>query len=328
MGDIPRVYFKKMEMVKSLLCCWLLVLPSALRAKTSGLTAVPRLVFKTSWDSQVTPYPESYGSMALKISPDGYVHVLNGANDGNEIVTFTLNGTYIGKIPGWYNFPVDMVLHQNNQTLVSAIGAMGDDHSMRFGMILYNSSGQFFHGFHESETGLVRPYGLGAINSTGSKTNVTVCDWNKNETRFIEVDWEEGRLTVQPDNIIKVPYPTSVGVSADKLLIVSDVCCESWHEPLRKISLFTGTGNFVREMKDLPTGERISTPEKVAVDPRGNFLVRDQGLNKTLLFTSDLEYIGYFEDLGTPTHMEFYQNQLFTIEENNSGYQEMHKVRV
>merc|ERR1711973_187646 len=270
MGDIPRVYFKKMEMVKSLLCCWLLVLPSALRAKTSGLTAVPRLVLKTSWDSQVTPYPESYGSMALKISPDGYVHVLNGANDGNEIVTFTLNGTYIGKIPGWYNFPVDMVLHQNNQTLVSAIGAMGDDHSMRFGMVLYNSSGQFFHGFHESETGLVRPYGLGAINSTGSKTNVTVCDWNKNETRFIEVDWEEGR----------------------------------------------------------PTGERISTPEKVAVDPRGNFLVRDQGLNKTLLFTSDLEYIGYFEDLGTPTHMEFYQNQLFTIEENNSGYQEMHKVRV
>jgi hypothetical protein len=37
---------------------------------------------------------------------------------------------------------------------------------VRFGMVLYNSSGDFFHGYHEADTGLVRPYGLAMVQAS------------------------------------------------------------------------------------------------------------------------------------------------------------------
>jgi hypothetical protein len=37
---------------------------------------------------------------------------------------------------------------------------------VRFGMVLYNASGDFFHGYHEADTGLVRPYGLAMVQAS------------------------------------------------------------------------------------------------------------------------------------------------------------------
>jgi hypothetical protein len=47
-------------------------------------------------------------------------------------------------------------------------------------MVLYNSSGNFFHGFHEQDTGLVRPYGLAMIQASdpGTASNSLWPDYN------------------------------------------------------------------------------------------------------------------------------------------------------
>ena len=44
--------------------------------------------------------------------------------------------------------------------LVSALGAMNDTGTLRFGLVLYDSNGEYLHGLHEADSGLDRPWGI------------------------------------------------------------------------------------------------------------------------------------------------------------------------
>ena len=132
-----------------------------------GLRKTPNLELEYSFKTTIEDYPMGYSSASFAISNE-ILYVLNGANVGNYILKFDLEGNYLGQYPGWYNFPVDMIMGGpgNDQVLMSAIGAKGDDDVLRFGMVLYNKSGEFFHGLQEAETGLKRPYGLSNISGS------------------------------------------------------------------------------------------------------------------------------------------------------------------
>jgi len=288
--------------------------------------ALPKIAFETSWDSLLLPNNTDAADIKVK---DGLVYSLNGAASEDEIVIFDLLGNYVDKIFGYYNFPMDFVLGENNQVLLSALGAEYDDHSwMGFGLVLYDSANEFFHGFQERETGLSRPHGLSILDTKDGVSRVAVCDWDKNQTRFLQVDWEEGRVETLPEPIIEVPYPNDVVVSGDKLLIVSTICCQDSMEPLRKAHLYDSTGALLKTAKDLPNGERMDYPNKVAVDEAGNFLVVDTGLKKTLLFSPDLEYIGDLPELGVPDAMDFYDNKVYTLSRTIHSDGTDHKVMV
>ena len=43
---------------------------------------------------------------------------------------------------------------------MSALGAMNDTGTLRYGLVLYNKDGDFLHGLHEADSGLLRPWGL------------------------------------------------------------------------------------------------------------------------------------------------------------------------
>ena len=47
-----------------------------------------------------------------------------------------------------------------SQVLVSALGAMNDTGTLRYGLVLYTKEGDYLHGLHEADSGLMRPWGL------------------------------------------------------------------------------------------------------------------------------------------------------------------------
>ena len=248
------------------------------------------------------------------------MYVLNGANVGNSILKFDLEGNYLGQYPGWYNFPVDMIMGGpgNDQVLMSAIGAKGDDNMLRFGMVLYNKSGEFFHGLQEAETGLKRPYGLSNI--PGS-SQVAVCDWNNNRTVVMDVNWEEG-VVMGVQDLIELPYPFRMMMTDDKIVILSAVCCEPWHEDMVKMSVFDLLGNLVVEVKELPTGDIIKSPASAAIDPFGNILSSDIIL-RAIIFSPDAEYMDTLPLIGTPKKMMFNDGKLFVLTDVETGEDDM-----
>ena len=85
---------------------------------------------------------------------DDIIYVVNGDNGGNAIRKFDLEGNYLEKYPGrWFNFPDDILIGGENQVLVSALGAMGDDGKLRRGFAVYDSQGNFLHGLHQNQVG-------------------------------------------------------------------------------------------------------------------------------------------------------------------------------
>jgi len=279
----------------------------------------PSVELEYTFKTTIEDYAMGYSSASFAISDD-IVYVLNGANVGNYILKFDLAGNYLGQYPGWYNFPVDMIVGGpgNDQVLMSAIGAMGDDEMLRFGMVLYNKSGEFFHGYHESETGLKRPYGLSNI--PGSE-QVAVCDWDGNRTVIMDVDWEEGVVTGVQD-FLDLPYPFRMTMTDEKIVILSAVCCQPWHDAMIKMSVFDLSGNLVVEVKELPTGEIIKNPAAVTIDPYGNILLADQDLG-AIIFSEDAEYIDKLPLDGVPEKMMFNDGKLFVLTDVETGEDEM-----
>merc|ERR1712107_400274 len=98
---------------------------------------------------------------------------------------------------------------------------------------------------------------------------------------------------------------------------------------VRKARLFDMSGKMLAEVKDLPTGEQLDYPARVAVDPKGNFLVMDTKLEKTFLFDPELNLIGELAEIGKPDSMHFHDNKLYTLNSQDSGSgQADHKVMV
>jgi len=267
-------------------------------------TIEKELVFKTT----LTNYTMGYSSASFTISKDT-IYVANGANVGNSILKFDLNGTYLGEYPGWYNFPHDIIVGGNSQdqVLVSALGAMDDTGLLRFGLVLYTSEGEYLHGLHEKDSGMERPWGLGNFQDD----KVVVADWNGNKTYIVDFDWKNGTVLSKTE-IADVPFPTNFAITEKNIVITSLVCCQM--DDFVKISIFDLHGNYISEISYLPSGQKILNPEDVAIDPFGNILLSDMVLG-TLVLSSDLtEELGKLELEGGPPHkMMFYKNKLYVL---------------
>jgi len=267
--------------------------------------------FKTTLDT----FPIGYISSSFYIVGDT-IFVLNGANVGNAVLQFDLEGNYLGEMPGWYNFPDDLIVGgpSNDQVLASAIGAMGDNNMLRFGLVMYNSSGEFFHGFHEVDTDLVRPYGL--VKDPLSSM-VGVCDWDGNRTVLLNVDWEEGSVE-QAEEIASVAYPTRMALTRSRVVIASDVCCEPWHEAMRVVTFYSRESSppdLLATVKKLPTGETIQIPRDVALtEDEELVLLSDEGLNKTIMLDMEGNYLGEVTGgLGAPRQIQFHAGLLYSL---------------
>merc|ERR1719322_1773473 len=76
------------------------------------------------------------------------------------------------------------------ELVVSALGAMDDQHMLAPGLVTYSSDGKFNHGFHKSSTGLSNPYGITPY--PGNSSRLLVADWGSNRTVVMQVDWSTG----------------------------------------------------------------------------------------------------------------------------------------
>ena len=112
----------------------------------------PSIELELSFKTTLDEYEMGYSSASFTIADD-IIYVVNGANVGNAILKFDLAGHYLDQYPGWFNFPHDILIGGDSQALVSALGAMGDDGTMRFGFVLYDSQGNFLHGLHQNQVG-------------------------------------------------------------------------------------------------------------------------------------------------------------------------------
>ena len=45
----------------------------------------------------------------------------NGANVGNAVLKFDLEGNYLGEYPGWFNFPHDITVGGDDQVHIKSI---------------------------------------------------------------------------------------------------------------------------------------------------------------------------------------------------------------
>ena len=252
----------------------------------------------------------AYGSTSMAMHNET-VYVLNGGDVGNYVEKFSSGGNYSGEYPGWYNWPIDLVIGGDGQLLVSALGAMGDDHMMGYGMVMYSKDGKFMHGFHQENTTLGRPYGLVSIPGT---EKVIVADWGKNRTVVLDVDWITGNVSISK-SLSQVPYPFRVAASKDRIAVISMVCCQPWQEPLKALRLYDMDGKMVREVKKLPDGSIIKAPETVAMDASGNIFLVDGsgGLNKTMFFDREGNFIKDLPTLGTPSKILVEQESIFTL---------------
>jgi len=262
-------------------------------------------------------FPMSYDSISFYIVRDT-IYVLNGAEVGNAVLQFDMEGNYLGQMPGWFNFPVDLVVggQTQDQVLLSAIGAMGDNSMLRFGLVMYDSSGNFFHGYHEADSGLKRPCGL----TMDPVTNmVAVCDWAKNRTVLLNVNWKDGTVE-QEKELAALPYPYDIAMTRDRMIVTTMVCCEEWHKAARAVSIYlrdadTGVPSLWTRIKSLPTGENITDPGSVAItEEEDRILFVDQGLKKTIMLDMDGEYLGEVTGgLGAPREIQFYGGLLYSL---------------
>lgn len=212
------------------------------------------------------------------------IFVLNGAEVGNYVLQFDLEGNYTGEWPGWYNWPDEMVVGPGGELLVSALGAMDDDHSMAPGLVAYSAQGKFLHGFHKGDTGFSNPYGVSGY--PGNTSRVLVADWGSNRTAIVSMDWATGELKLER-NLTSVPYPFRLAATTDRLAVISMVCCETWQAPLKALQLYSlPSGRLLKTVKQLPDGRTLGAPQSVATDAAGRVLMVDgsDGVNATLVF--------------------------------------------
>jgi len=285
-----------------------------LSPKTSPALMTPTISFQRRWKTKLQNFPMGYGSVSLSIH-NGTIFVLNGAEVGNYVEQFDLHGNYLGEWPGWYNWPDEMVMGPRGELVVSALGAMDDQHMLAPGLVTYSSDGKFNHGFHKSSTGLSNPYGIAPY--PGNSSRLLVADWGSNRTVVMQVDWTTGQLKMER-NLTKVPYPFRLAASKDNLAVISMVCCETWQAPLLALRLFSiHTGELTRTVKQLEDGRTLAAPQTVAMDDVGRVLMveGDGGLNSTLIFSPSGDHLGDLPLLGTPHKLLVQDGHLFSLTE-------------
>ena len=106
-----------MYLTTSLLALRLAGLASAASLPGPGSPMIEKvLTFKTT----LANYSMGYSSASFAVHKD-VIYVANGANVGNAVLKFDLNGTYLGEYPGWYNFPHDIIVGGDDQEQIQKI---------------------------------------------------------------------------------------------------------------------------------------------------------------------------------------------------------------
>ena len=105
-------------------------------------------------------------------------------------------------------------------------------------------------------------------------------DWGGNVTYLMDLDWSDGTVKDRQE-IISVPWPSSIDMSTQQIVVASLVCCQL--EEFIKMTIYDLSGNLMHELTHLPTGEKIVDPRDVALDPLGNILLSDTALGTLVL---------------------------------------------
>ena len=81
--------------------------------------------------------------------------------------------------------------------------------------------------------------------------------------------------------------------------------------------IYDRQGKLLKEIKKLSDGSIITAPETVAMDPTGNIYLVDGagGLNRTIFFDSDGNFVKNIPALGTPSKILVFEDLLFTLQD-------------
>ena len=136
-------------------------------------------------------------------------------------------------------------------------------------------------------------------------------DWDGNVTYLMDIDWTNGSVR-EKQELISVPWPDSLDISSDKIVVISYVCCQL--EDFIKMTIYDLSGNLMKEVTHLPSGERILDPKDVAIDKMGNILLSDSSLG-TVVMSGDGSSVLATLPLPSPVphKMIFYQEKLYTL---------------
>ena len=199
------------------------------------------------------------------------------------------------------------------QVLVSALGAADDAGLLRFGIVLYDSHGEYLHGLHQDESGLERPWGLGVVDD-----KVLISDWSGNKTFLMEFDWSNGTVGAKQE-LASVQYPTNFAFTDHNIILLSLVCCQL--DEFIKLSIYDFHGNLETDMTHLPSGEKILNPADVVIDDDGNILLSDLELGVIVLSAdASKEITRLAMDESVPPHkMMFYKQKLFVLTTQETG---------
>ena len=276
----------------------------------------PSIELELSFKTTLDEYEMGYSSVSFTISDD-IIYVVNGANFGNAILKFDLAGHYLEEYPGFFNFPHDILIGGERQALVSALRAMdspGPDGKLGFGFVVYDSHGNFLHGLHQNQSGLRRPFGMTKMSEGGDR--FLAADRGGNMTYLMDIDWTDGTVKDRQE-LIGVPWPSSLDMSTQQIVVASLVCCQL--EEFIKMTIYDLSGNLMQELTHLPTGEKIVDPRDVALDPLGNILLSDSVLGTVVLSTDGTSLLTKLALEPPPQKMVFYQEKLYTLHDEKEG---------
>ena len=145
-------------------------------------------------------------------------------------------------------------------------------------------------------------------------------DWEGNMTYLMDIDWTDGTVKDRQE-LIGVPWPSSLDMSTQQIVVASLVCCQL--EEFIKMTIYDLSGNLMQELTHLPTGEKIVDPRDVALDPLGNILLSDSVLGTVVLSTDGTSLISKLPLDPPPHKIIFYQEKLYTLHSEETGEDRM-----
>ena len=69
-------------------------------------------------------------------------------------------------------------------------------------IVLYDSKGEYLHGLHQADSGLLRPWGLGGSVHGQAQDMLMVTDWQANKTYLMDFDWSNGTVHSKQEGLV------------------------------------------------------------------------------------------------------------------------------
>ena len=156
----------------------------------------------------------------------------------------------------------------------------------------------------------MRPFGLTKMSGGEESDGFLAADWEGNVTYLMDIDWSDGSVKKRKE-LINISRPSSLDMSEDKIVVASMVCCQ--REEFIKMTIYDLSGNLLKDLTHLPTGEKIVDPHDVAIDPQGNILLSDSELGTVVLSADGSSLLTTLPLEPAPHKIIFYQDRLYTL---------------